>query len=77
MHRAGENYANDEGKEESIVMIEKDLTSGEETTEKIIISTGEDILNVEAYQPEGVAPNMAIGDDDRAPVPDMLLSLMP
>ena len=26
-------YANDEGKEESIVMIEKDLTSGEETTE--------------------------------------------
>lgn len=49
MHRAGENYANDEGKEESIVMIEKDLTSGEETTEKIIISTGEDILNVEAY----------------------------
>ena len=70
-------YANDEGKEESIVMIEKDLTSGEETTEKIIISTGEDILNVEAYQPEGVAPNMAIGDDDRAPVPDMLLSLMP
>jgi len=70
-------YANEDGKEESIVMLEKDLVTGEETTEKIITSDDVDVLNANAYQPEGASPNIIIGDDERAPVPDMLLSLMP
>ena len=55
-------YANDEGKEESIVMIEKDLTSGEETTEKIITSDDVDVLNANAYQPEGACGGVS-GED--------------
>ncbi len=71
-------YANDIEVEENFIEIfEKDLITGEETMENILISDDESVLNGESYQIEGIMPDIIIGEDEMAPIPDFLLSVMP
>lgn len=62
---------------DAIEIFEKDLITGEESTEVITVSNDENILNSEGYRPEEPMPNVIIDEDDTGEVIDMLLSVMP
>ena len=73
-----EVYANETTTEaSSIAIFEKDLITGEETSKNILISSNKSILDAESYQPEGISPNVIIGDDETIAVPEVFLSSIP
>lgn len=69
--------AGTESEENFIEIFEKDLVTGSETMENIAVSSDKNILTAEALQMEQPTPNIIIGEDERAVVPDILLPLMP
>lgn len=71
-------YANEDIMEEnSIEIFRKDLITGEETLENVVVSNDENVLEAEGLQMDEIMPNAIIGEDETVPVPNSLMNNMP
>lgn len=78
LHGSLSVYANEAITEENTIEIyRRNLVTGEEATESVIVSDDENVLNAEGFQVEGIATNMIIGEDETTPVPEMLMNNTP